>query len=95
MTQTQPGSSWPLGATLGEDGTNFAVFSAPATAVTLCLCDEDGTERQIPLVEVDSGVWHGFVPGVGGGPPDGDPGLRLPPGTYGPTAAAARLTPRR
>src|SRR3954453_883841 len=58
-----PGSLFPLGATLPDRGTNFAVTSA-ADGILLCLFDADGTETQIPLTERDGGVWHGFIPGV-------------------------------
>jgi isoamylase len=62
-----PGSQFPLGATPGDGGTNFAVASSVADAMTLCLFDDAGTETQIPLPDYDAGVWHGFVPGVGPG----------------------------
>ncbi len=62
-----PGSQFPLGATPSAAGTNFAVASAVADAVTLCLFDDAGTETRIPLADYDAGVWHGFVPGVGPG----------------------------
>ncbi|HEY2639399.1 MAG TPA: hypothetical protein VGI66_05890, partial [Streptosporangiaceae bacterium] len=62
-----PGQSFPLGATTSAAGTNFAIFSAAATQVTLCLFDDAQTETRLPLTEVDSFVWHGFVPGVGHG----------------------------
>jgi isoamylase len=62
-----PGSQFPLGATPSASGTNFAVTSSVADAVTLCLFDDAGTETQIPLVDYDAGVWHGFVPGIGPG----------------------------
>src|SRR5271156_3172554 len=62
-----PGSPFPLGATPGEGGTNFAVASAVADGMTLCLFDEAGTEMQIPLRDYDAGVWHAFVPGIGEG----------------------------
>ena len=62
-----PGSPYPLGATLSPVGTNFALFSAVATTVTLCLFGEDGTETKLPLTEVDSFIWHGMVPGVAAG----------------------------
>jgi isoamylase len=62
-----PGSPFPLGATPGDGGTNFAVASAAADAMTLCLFDDTGTETQIPLQDYDAGVWHGFVPGAGAG----------------------------
>jgi glycogen operon protein len=65
--QALPGSQFPLGATPGDGGTNFAVASGVADAVTLCLFDDAGTETQIPLPDYDAGVWHGFVPGVGPG----------------------------
>jgi isoamylase len=62
-----PGSQFPLGATPSADGTNFAVASSVADAVTLCLFDDAGTETQLPLQDYDAGVWHAFVPGVGPG----------------------------
>ena len=62
-----PGRPFPLGATLGSDGTNFAVSSGIADAVTLCLFDAAGAEQQIALQEQDAGIWHGFVPGIGAG----------------------------
>ncbi len=62
-----PGSEYPLGATLQEGGTNFAVASGTADGVLLCLFDEPGAETQLPLQQRDAGVWHGFVPGVGPG----------------------------
>jgi isoamylase len=62
-----PGSPFPLGATPVEGGTNFAVTSGVADAMTLCLFDDAGHETQIPLTEYDAGVWHGFVPGAGPG----------------------------
>jgi len=63
----RPGSAFPLGATLLPGGTNFAVASDIAVAMTLCLFDADGTEHQVPLLDNDAGVWHAFVPGVGAG----------------------------
>jgi len=65
--QALPGSQFPLGATPQDGGTNFAVTSSIADAVTLCLFDDAGRETQIPLLDYDAGVWHGFVPGVGAG----------------------------
>ena len=62
-----PGSQFPLGATVRDGGTNFAVASAVADGMLLCLFDEGGAETQIPLPDYDAGVWHGFVPGIGEG----------------------------
>jgi isoamylase len=56
-----------LGATWSGSGTNFAVASRAADAMTLCLFNEAGKETQVPLRHYDAGVWHGFVPGVGPG----------------------------
>ncbi len=66
-TVALPGSRIPLGATPGNGGTNFAVTSGVADGMLLCLFDSGGTETQIPLLDYDAGVWHGFVPGVGPG----------------------------
>ena len=65
--RTLPGDSFPLGATPRDGGTNFAVSSGVAEAVTLCLFDADGTETQLELPDYDAGIWHGFVPGVSPG----------------------------
>ena len=62
-----PGSRFPLGATAGDGGTNFAVASGVADGMVLCLFDEGGAETQIPLRDHDAGVWHAFVPGIGAG----------------------------
>ncbi len=60
------GRSWPLGATPGPEGVNFAVFSAGAEAVELCLFDR-GAETRLALPERTGDVWHGLVPGLGPG----------------------------
>ena len=48
-------------------GTNFALWSAGAHAVDLCLFDADGTEHRHRLEETTHQVWHGRLPGVGPG----------------------------
>jgi isoamylase len=62
-----PGNPFPLGATLRDGGTNFAVTSSVAEEVVLCLFNDAGHETQITLPDYDAGVWHGFVPGIGPG----------------------------
>jgi hypothetical protein len=62
-----PGRPFPLGATVRDGGTNFAAEAAAADSMLVCLFDEGGAESQIPLLDYDAGVWHGFVPGVGAG----------------------------
>jgi glycogen operon protein len=64
---TLPGSQFPLGATVTDAGTNFAVASCAADGMVLCLFDETGTETRIPMRDYDADVWHVFVPGVGAG----------------------------
>jgi glycogen operon protein len=62
-----PGDFFPLGATLGADGVNFAVFSEVADQIDLCLFDEHGAERRVRLPEVTNAVHHGFIPGLEAG----------------------------
>src|SRR5271156_2561786 len=63
-TEVWPGKAYPLGATYDGVGTNFAVFSEVAERVELCLFDADGTENRITLPEIDSFVWHGYIPSI-------------------------------
>jgi len=57
-----------LGATPYDDGTNFALYSAVAEAVELCLFDDHGNQvQQIWMPGNDNGVWHGFLPGCAAG----------------------------
>jgi isoamylase len=62
-----PGSPTPLGAHWDGAGTNFALWSAAAQSVDLCLFDADGTEHRYPLEENTHQVWHGRLPGIGPG----------------------------
>ncbi len=54
----------PLGATWDGVGVNFALFSANATKVELCLFDQEGkTEiERIELPEYTDEIWHGYLP---------------------------------
>ncbi|OWT69172.1 MULTISPECIES: glycogen debranching protein GlgX [unclassified Achromobacter] len=63
------GSPFPLGATLTEDGVNFALFSAHATQVDLCLFDELGEHQveSITLPEFTDEIWHVHVAGLKAG----------------------------
>ncbi len=57
-----------LGATPDQYGTNFAIYSAVAERVELCLFDADGTQaRCIDLPACDKSVWHGYLPGCRAG----------------------------
>ncbi len=46
-TFLQRGRPYPLGATPDQHGVNFAVFSANADRMLLCLFDEGGTETRL------------------------------------------------
>ena len=63
------GAPYPLGATWDGRGTNFALFSANATRVELCLFDRGGRRetRRIALPERTEDVWHGYLPDVAPG----------------------------
>jgi isoamylase len=59
----------PLGAHWDGKGTNFALFSANATKVEVCLFDESGEREQsrVELPEYTDQVFHGYLPDVGPG----------------------------
>ena len=62
-----PGQPYPLGATWTGLGVNFAIFSAHATRVDLCLFDSPDVTAPspcVPLPERTDMVWHGFLPDV-------------------------------
>ena len=92
MNALEPGRGWPLGATWDGRGVNFAVFSAHAERVELCLYDADGRiERaRLPLATRGDGIWHGRLPGAG-------PGLVYGLRAHGPwqPAAGHRFDPTR
>ncbi len=62
----QPGDFTRLGANFDGEGVNFAIFSAHAERVELCLFDETGkTEiERITLPEFTNEIWHGYIPGL-------------------------------
>ncbi len=59
-----PGRNWPLGATWGAESTNFAVHAPNATALWVCLFDDEQRETRHALTERSLGIWHGALPGV-------------------------------
>ncbi len=65
-TPVLPGSPYPLGATWDGNGVNFALFSAHASKVELCLFSNDGRREleRIVLPEYTDEVWHGYLPDV-------------------------------
>ncbi len=64
MARISEGTPNPLGATWDGLGVNFALFSAHATKVELCLFDVDGKQEidRVELPEYTDEVWHGYLP---------------------------------
>lgn len=60
------GADLPLGAHWDGSGVNFALFSANATKVELCLFDSRGQREleRIALPEFTHEVWHGYFPRI-------------------------------
>jgi glycogen operon protein len=60
----ESGAPYPLGATFDGLGVNFAVFSAHAEKIELCLFDETGRQEiaRLELPEWTDEVWHGYLP---------------------------------
>jgi glycogen operon protein len=86
------GRPYPLGATWDGVGVNFALFSAHATKVELCLFDQAGEREleRIDLAEYTDEVWHGYLP-------DARPGTVYGYRVHGPyePAAGHRFNPNK
>ncbi len=69
-SRIREGLPFPLGATWDGLGVNFALFSANATKVELCIFDASGEEEieRIELPEYTDEIYHGYLP-------DAHPGL--------------------
>ena len=61
-----PGRPYPLGASWDGFGVNFALFSAHAEKVELCLFDANGQREthRIVLPEYTDEIWHVYLPDV-------------------------------
>jgi len=70
LHRIQGGKPYPLGASSDGLGVNFAVFSAHATRIELCLFDPKARKelRRFTLPECTDEIWHGYLP-------DAQPGL--------------------
>jgi isoamylase len=64
ITAVWPGEHYPRGATWRGEGVNFALFSAVADSVELCIFDALGRRelQRIELPERTNDVWHAFLP---------------------------------
>lgn len=71
------GANYPLGATFDGKGVNFALFSAHAERVELCLFDEKNNEERIPVEQYTDEVFHCYITGI-------KPGQRYGYRVYGP-----------
>ncbi|CAN0626617.1 limit dextrin alpha-1,6-glucohydrolase [Burkholderia multivorans] len=62
----EPGRPYPLGSSWDGLGTNFAVFSAHAQRIQLCLFDSTGRKElaRLELPECTDEIWHGYLPGA-------------------------------
>jgi glycogen operon protein len=85
-------AAFPLGANWDGFGVNFALFSANATKVELCLFDLDGKQEaeRIELPEYTDEIWHGYLP-------DARPGTVYGYRVHGPyePAAGHRFNPHK
>ncbi len=74
-----PGRPFPLGATYDGQGVNFAVFSANAEKIELCIFDAAGRHEvaRLPLPDCTDEVWNGYLP-------EAAPGLLYGFRAYGP-----------
>src|SRR3954464_3152025 len=91
-SRVQEGTPFPLGATWDGLGVNFALFSAHATKVELCLFSADGRQEleRVELPEYTDEVWHGYLP-------DARPGTVYGYRIHGPyePAAGHRFNPNK
>jgi glycogen operon protein len=90
-SRIREGLPYPLGATWDGLGVNFALYSANATQVELCLFDERGRETErITLPEYTDEVFHGYLP-------DARPGQLYGYRVHGPYApdAGHRFNPNK
>lgn len=86
--QLLAGEPSPLGATLTDEGVNFALYASHADAVELCVFDSLG-ERELARVRLPmrtENVWHGLLP-----PPLGTAGVVYGYRVYGPYDPARGL----
>ncbi|MCL2443572.1 MAG: glycogen debranching protein GlgX, partial [Treponema sp.] len=69
----ETGKALPLGASLTQDGVNFAIFSRNATAITLIIfesADNDSPWVEIPLDKREhktGNIWHCYIKGLQAG----------------------------
>lgn len=85
--QLSAGRPWPLGAQADRAGVNFALFSAHAERVELCIFDGERLHT-LPMPQCTDQVWHGHLSGA-------TSGLRYAYRVYGPQEPNHRFDPQR
>ena len=65
----EPGRVHPIGTTVDDTGVNFAIFSAHAEKIELCIFDEQGDKEleRFILPACEHNIWHGFLKGAKAG----------------------------
>ena len=65
----EPGRAYPIGTTVENSGVNFAIFSAHAEKIELCVFDEHGQKELMRFVlpQCEHDIWHGFLKGAKAG----------------------------
>jgi glycogen operon protein len=65
----EPGRAYPIGTTVENSGVNFAIFSANAEKIELCVFDEHGQKEltRFVLPQCEHDIWHGFLKGAKAG----------------------------
>src|SRR5690242_17047749 len=72
-TREKSGTSFPLGATVSAEGTNFSIFSKHSTAVEILLFDHVDDPEPAQVIELNRDrnrtyhYWHAFLPGIAAG----------------------------
>jgi glycogen operon protein len=90
VSRLKEGKPFPLGASYDGKGVNFAVFSAHAQKIELCLFDGKRETARIALPEISDEIWHGYLP-------EARPGLTYGYRVHGPYAPEAghRFNPNK
>ena len=83
----QRGRPWPLGGHWDGAGVNFALFSAHAERVEVCIWEGEAL-RTFQLPACTDQVWHGYLPGAA-------PGLCYAYRVVGPRGPGHRFDPHR
>jgi glycogen operon protein len=65
--RVREGLPYPRGASWDGKGVNFALYSAHASKVEVCLFQNEKEVERIELPEYRDETWHGYIPDIGPG----------------------------